>query len=81
MLKINETLHLLSVLGMRELMRDIIEDRGVANENRIEASRRLFLMDLFERWVIHGRNDLSAHYLRDALGRCRRALEAYLAMT
>jgi hypothetical protein len=38
-------------------------------------------MDLFQRWVIRGRKDLSARYLREALGRRRRALEAYLAMT
>ena len=66
------------VEAMRELMRDIIEDCGVSYENRSEAARRLLRMDLFERWVIQGRKDLSARYLREAMGRRRRALEAYL---
>jgi len=61
-------------------MRDIIADCGVDYENRSEAARRLLRMDLFERWVIQGRKDLSARYLREAMGRRRRALEAYLAM-
>ena len=65
---------------MRELMRDIMEDCGVAQENRSEAARRLLRMALFERWVIQGRKDLSARYLREAMGRRRRALEAYLAV-
>ena len=65
---------------MRELMRDIIEDCDVDYENRSEAARRLLRMDLFERWVIQGRKDLSARYLREAMGRRRRALEAYLAV-
>jgi len=68
------------VEAMRELMRDIIEDCGVAQENRSEAARRLLRMDLFERWVIQGRKDLSARYLREAMGRRRRALEVYLEM-
>ena len=50
-------------------------------ENRSEAARRLLRMDLFQRWVIQERKDLSARYLREALGRRWRALEAYLAMT
>jgi len=49
-------------------------------ENRSEAARRLLRMDLFERWVIQGRKDLSARYLREAMGRRRRALEVYLEM-
>jgi len=68
------------VEAMRELMRDIIEDCDVDYENRSEAARRLLRMDLFERWVIQGRKDLSARYLREAMGRRRRALEAYLAV-
>ena len=68
------------VEAMRELMRDHIEDCGVVQENRSEAARRLLRMDLFERWVIQGRKDLSARYLREAMGRRRRALEVYLEM-
>jgi len=69
------------VEALRELMRDIIEDCGVSYENRSEAARRLLRMDLFQRWVIQEPKDLSARYLREALGRRWRALEAYLAMT